>query len=81
MGAGSSRRARIIGSAIGCYAIRSPLRVQTHPGEDPTQLPLPAALAPLYVHLLAGQTKAESGVLVNAQAWLAQSPAESRLRA
>ena len=61
--------------------IRSPLRSQTHPGEDSTQLPLPAALAPLYVHLLAGQTKAESGVLVNAQAWLAGTPAESRLRA
>jgi len=61
--------------------IRSPLRNQTHPGEDRTQLPLPGALAPLYVHLLAGQTKAESGMLLSAQAWLAGITAEARLRA
>ena len=34
--------------------IRSPLRGQTHPGEDPTRLPPPEMLVPLYRHLIAG---------------------------
>jgi NAD(P)-dependent dehydrogenase (short-subunit alcohol dehydrogenase family) len=50
--------------------IRSPLRAQTHPGEDPGRLPSPEALAPLYLYLLAGQPKSESGGIVDAQAWL-----------
>ena len=61
--------------------IRSPLRNQTHPGEDRAQLPLPDTLVPLYLHLLAGQQKAESGVIVDAQAWLAGASCESPLRA
>jgi NAD(P)-dependent dehydrogenase (short-subunit alcohol dehydrogenase family) len=59
--------------------IRSPLRAQTHPAENLATLPLPAALVPLYLHLLAGQTKAESGVRIDAQAWLAGAPATVRL--
>jgi NAD(P)-dependent dehydrogenase (short-subunit alcohol dehydrogenase family) len=61
--------------------IRSPLRGQTHPGEDKSVLPAPDALVPLYLHLLAGQTKADSGQLVDAQAWLAGAPCASALRA
>jgi NAD(P)-dependent dehydrogenase (short-subunit alcohol dehydrogenase family) len=61
--------------------IRSPLRNQTHPGEDRTNLPLPDTLVPLYLHLLAGQAKAESGVMVDAQAWLAGTSCSSPLRA
>ena len=34
--------------------IRSPMRGQTHPGEDRDALPAPEALVPLYLHLLAG---------------------------
>ena len=60
--------------------IRSPLRGQTHPGEDASRLPFPDALVPLYMHLIAGQTKAESGLLIDAQAWLAGAPAASSLR-
>ena len=37
--------------------IRSPLRGQTHPGEDRAALPPPDALVPLYLHLIAGQTQ------------------------
>jgi NAD(P)-dependent dehydrogenase (short-subunit alcohol dehydrogenase family) len=59
--------------------MRSPLRTQTHPAEDASALPEPAALAPLYLHLVAGQTKAESNVRIDAQAWLAGAPAESSL--
>ena len=61
--------------------IRSPLRGQTHPGEDRAALPPPDALVPLYLHLLAGQTKADSGALLDAQAWLAGASCTSPLRA
>jgi NAD(P)-dependent dehydrogenase (short-subunit alcohol dehydrogenase family) len=61
--------------------IRSPLRGQTHPGEDRGSLPPPDALVPLYLHLLAGQAKQDSGQLYDAQRWLAGDPATSPLRA
>jgi NAD(P)-dependent dehydrogenase (short-subunit alcohol dehydrogenase family) len=50
--------------------MRSPLRAQTHPGDDITRLPPPEAFVPLYLYLLAGQPKVESGGLIDAQAWL-----------
>lgn len=59
--------------------IRSPMRGRTHPGEDRSKLPLPETLVPLYLHLLAGQSKAESAALIDARAWLAGSPASSPL--
>lgn len=59
--------------------IRSPLRTQTHPAEASATLPSPEALVPLYLHLIAGQTKAESGARIDAQAWLAGTPATSSL--
>jgi len=43
----------------------------THPGEDRTALPAPDALVPLYLHLLGSQPKPESGICVDARAWLA----------
>ena len=55
--------------------MRSPLRTQTHPGDDVTRLPPPEAFVPLYLHLLAGQPKAESGGVIDAQAWLARREA------
>ena len=61
--------------------IRSPLRGKTHPGEDRAALPAPEALVPLYLHLLTGQQKADSGVLIDAQAWLAGAASTSPLRA
>jgi NAD(P)-dependent dehydrogenase (short-subunit alcohol dehydrogenase family) len=60
--------------------IASPLRRQTHPGEDPTRLPAPELLVPLYRHLIAGQPKAQSDALIDAQAWLAGSPCVASLR-
>ena len=60
--------------------IRSPLRNQSHPGEDPARLPLPDALVPLYRHLIAGQSKAASETLIDAQAWLAGLPCATSLR-
>jgi NAD(P)-dependent dehydrogenase (short-subunit alcohol dehydrogenase family) len=59
--------------------MRSPLRTQTHPAEDVSALPAPEALVPLYLHLVAGQAKAESARRIDAQAWLAGAPAESSL--
>jgi NAD(P)-dependent dehydrogenase (short-subunit alcohol dehydrogenase family) len=50
--------------------MRSPLRAQTHPGDDVRRLPPPEAFVPLYLHLLAGQSKAESGCVIDAQSWL-----------
>jgi NAD(P)-dependent dehydrogenase (short-subunit alcohol dehydrogenase family) len=50
--------------------MRSPLRAQTHPGDDITRLPPPEAFVPLYLYLLTGQPKAESGGVIDAQAWL-----------
>ena len=61
--------------------IRSPLRLQTHPGEDPRALPEAKRLVPLYRHLIAGQQKADSEQLVDAQAWLAGDACATPLRA
>jgi len=74
-------RANLRINAVVPGPIRSPLRNQTHPGEDRSTLPLPESLVPLYLHLLTGQTKAESGLLCDAQAWLAGAAATSPLRA
>ena len=60
--------------------IRSPLRRQSHPGEDGSKLPSPEQLVPLYRHLVAGQSKADSGALIDVQAWLAESPCVTSLR-
>lgn len=61
--------------------MRSPLRLQTHPGEDASRLPVPDALVPLYLYLIGAQSKADSGILVDAQAWLAEGACSSPLRA
>ena len=74
-------RANLRINAVVPGPIRSPLRNQSHPGEDRASLPAPDALVPLYLHLLAGQSKAESGVLLDAQAWLAGASCTSLLRA
>lgn len=73
-------RANLRVNAIVPGPIRTPLRLQTHPGEDPAQWPLPDRLVPLYLHLVAGQTKAESDALIDAQAWLAGAPCVASLR-
>ena len=54
--------------------MRSPLRARTHPGDDISRLPAPEAFAPLYLYLIHGQPKAESGGVIDAQAWLARDP-------
>ncbi len=50
--------------------MRSPLRAQTHPGDDVTQLPPPDVFVPLYLYLLSGQPKAESGKVIDGPTWL-----------
>ncbi len=59
--------------------MHSPLRTLSHPAEDKTTLPEPATLVPLYLHLLGGQPKSESGVRIDAQAWLRGQPASAPL--
>jgi len=73
-------RANLRVNAVVPGPIRSPLRTQTHPGEDPSTLPSPVQLVPLYLRLLGAQRKADSGVLVDAQAWLAGAACASSLR-
>ena len=58
-------------SAVVPGPIRTPLRMLTHPGEDRATLPRPEALVPLYLHVLGAQSKADSGVRIDARAWLA----------
>ncbi|MEP7183318.1 MAG: SDR family NAD(P)-dependent oxidoreductase [Betaproteobacteria bacterium] len=72
-------RANLRVNAVVPGPIRSPLRTLTHPGEDKSALPLPEALVPLYLHLVGAQPKSESGVRVDAQAWLAGQPAATSL--
>ncbi|HZP87436.1 MAG TPA: SDR family NAD(P)-dependent oxidoreductase [Burkholderiales bacterium] len=59
--------------------IRSPLRTLTHPGEDKSVLPTPVDLVPLYLHLVCGQAKRDSGVCIDAHAWLTGAPAVTPL--
>jgi NAD(P)-dependent dehydrogenase (short-subunit alcohol dehydrogenase family) len=59
--------------------INSPLRSRTHPAENRAALPAPEALVPLYLYLVSGQPKSESGVRIDAQAWLAGAAAVSSL--
>jgi NAD(P)-dependent dehydrogenase (short-subunit alcohol dehydrogenase family) len=59
--------------------MRTSLRALTHPGEDRSALALPEALMPLYLYLLGAQVKADSGVRIDAPAWLAGQPASSPL--
>jgi NAD(P)-dependent dehydrogenase (short-subunit alcohol dehydrogenase family) len=66
-------------SAIVPGPMRTPLRMQTHPGEDRSALPPPEALVPLYLHVIGAQSKAESGVRIDARAWLAGQAASMRL--
>ena len=73
-------RANLRVNAVVPGPIRTPLRGQTHPAEDRTQLPSPESLVPLYLHLLAGQSKAESAALIDAQAWLDGAPCVASLR-
>jgi len=72
-------RSRLRVNAVTPGPMRSPLRAQTHPAEDVSALPAPDELVPLYMHLLTGQDKADSGVLIDAQAWLAGTEAVSSL--
>jgi NAD(P)-dependent dehydrogenase (short-subunit alcohol dehydrogenase family) len=57
--------------------MRSPLRAQTHPGDDITRLPPPGVFLPLYLYLLSGQSKNESGGVIDGQRWLRDSQASS----
>jgi NAD(P)-dependent dehydrogenase (short-subunit alcohol dehydrogenase family) len=73
------KRATLRVNALVPGPIRSPMRGRTHPGENRAALPLPESIVPLYLHLLAGQSKAESAALIDARAWLAGRPATSPL--
>ena len=75
----SEHRAALRVNAVIPGPIRSPLRNRTHPGEERSTLAPPEALTPLYLYLIGAQPKAESGVRIDAQAWLAGQPASTPL--
>jgi NAD(P)-dependent dehydrogenase (short-subunit alcohol dehydrogenase family) len=50
--------------------MRSPLRAQTHPGDDIRRLPSPDVFLPLYLYLIRGQPKRESGAVIDGERWL-----------
>jgi NAD(P)-dependent dehydrogenase (short-subunit alcohol dehydrogenase family) len=50
--------------------MRSPLRAQTHPGDDISRLPSPDVFLPLYLYLISGQPKSESGAVIDGGRWL-----------
>jgi NAD(P)-dependent dehydrogenase (short-subunit alcohol dehydrogenase family) len=54
--------------------MRSPIRAQTHPGDDITRLPLPDVFLPLYLYLIHGQPKRESGGVIDGETWLRATP-------
>ena len=72
-------RANLRINAIVPGPMRTPLRMLTHPGEDRSTLPRPETLVPLYLHVIGPQTKAESGVRIDARAWLAGQAASTPL--
>jgi NAD(P)-dependent dehydrogenase (short-subunit alcohol dehydrogenase family) len=53
--------------------MRSPLRAQTHPGDDIRRLPSPEVFLPLYLYLISGQPKSESGGVIDGQRWLQET--------
>jgi NAD(P)-dependent dehydrogenase (short-subunit alcohol dehydrogenase family) len=75
----TENRANVRVNAVVPGPIRSPLRMLTHPAEDRASLPAPDAIVPLYLHLIAGQPKSESGMRLDAQTWLAGQPAATPL--
>ena len=72
-------RANLRVNAVVPGPMRTPLRMLTHPGEDKSSLPPADALVPLYLHLLGEQSKADSGVRIDAAAWLAGHPSSTPL--
>jgi NAD(P)-dependent dehydrogenase (short-subunit alcohol dehydrogenase family) len=49
--------------------IASPMRRQSHPGETSAEQTAVEELVPLYLHLLGGQNKADSGTIWHADEW------------
>jgi len=72
-------RANLRVNAVVPGPMRSPLRMQSHPGEDRSAMLDPASLVPLYLHLIGAQPKADSGMRIDARAWLSGQPASSPL--
>jgi hypothetical protein len=57
--------------------MRSPLRAQTHPGDDISRLPSPEVFLPLYLYLISGQPKRESGAVIDGERWLRDAQARN----
>jgi len=54
-------------NSINPGATRTTLRATAYPGEDPTTLPLPEAIMPIYLYLMGPDSRAVNGQALNAQ--------------
>ena len=60
-------------NAVNPAATRTQMRAQAYPAEDPTTLPAPDKIVPIFVHLAADASKEITGQSLNARDWLAKS--------
>jgi len=56
-------------NAVNPAATRTRMRAQAYPAEDPTTLPAPEGVVPIFVHLAADASKAITGQSLNARDW------------
>jgi NAD(P)-dependent dehydrogenase (short-subunit alcohol dehydrogenase family) len=57
-------------NAVNPAATRTQMRAAAYPAEDPTTLPLPDSIVPIFVHLAADLSKGVTGQSLNARDWL-----------
>ncbi len=57
-------------NAVNPAATRTQMRAQAYPAEDPTTLPAPDKIVPIFVHLAADASKEITGQSLNARDWL-----------
>ena len=57
-------------NAVNPAATRTQMRAAAYPAEDPTTLPLPDSIVPIFVHLATDASKDVTGQSLNARDWL-----------
>lgn len=57
-------------NAVNPAATRTQMRAAAYPAEDPTTLPLPDSIVPMFIHLAADASKDVTGQSLNARDWL-----------
>ena len=57
-------------NSVNPAATRTEMRAQAYPAEDPTTLPTPESIMPVFVYLASDESRAVSGQALNAREWL-----------